>query len=247
VNNKFVFVIPYFNCQEDITRTIYSMVSQSYDDWRAVLINDLSTDGTRDVVHKACNSLPNHLRNKFTLVDNEEKHGEVRNTLRTVQTIDDSDVVCRLDGGDWLTENDLLSILDSVYQDEKVEVAWTAHRWSYTTRNISGPMNLSNGQTVYQHPWVSSHLKTFRCGSLKKVPVRNFKDDEDNFIMIACDQAVFLPMMHIAHSEGKKLQFVPIVGYHYNIDLSNKNLFTNERSIRQKLSAEGIRKRGFLE
>ena len=92
MNNKFVFVIPYFNCQEDITRTIYSMVSQSYDDWRAVLINDLSTDGTRDVVHKACNSLPNHLRNKFTLVDNEEKHGEVRNTLRTVQTIDDSDV-----------------------------------------------------------------------------------------------------------------------------------------------------------
>ena len=107
-------------------------------------------------------------------------------------------------------------------------------------------MNLSPGQTVYQHPWVSSHLKTFRCKNLKKVPDSNFKDENGNYIMIACDQAVFLPMMHMAHEEKQKMQFIPISGYHYNIDLSNKNLFTSERSIRQKMSAESIRSRGFL-
>ena len=151
-----------------------------------------------------------------------------------------------MDGGDWLTENDLLYILNGVYQDSQVAVAWTGHRWSYTTQNISGPLNLKPGQTVHQHPWVSSHLKTFRCSELKRVPDVNFRDADGNYIMIACDQAVFLPMMHMAHEEGKKLQFVPIVGYHYNIDLSNKNLFTNDRSVRQKISAETIRARGFL-
>jgi glycosyltransferase involved in cell wall biosynthesis len=247
MTNEFVFVVPYFNCVEDIEKTIFSMLSQSYKEWRAILINDMSTDETPEVVKSLCSSLPEKFRSKFTLVDNEEKHGEVRNTLRAVSSIDDNAVVCRLDGGDWLTENDLLVVLDSVYQDKDVAVAWTAHRWSYTSQNISGPMNLKQDQTVYQHPWVSSHLKTFRCGNLKRVPEANFKDSEGNFIMIACDQAVFLPMMHMAHRDGKKLSFVPILGYHYNIDLSNKNLFTNERSVRQKMSAESIRLRGFIE
>jgi glycosyltransferase involved in cell wall biosynthesis len=245
--NQFVFVIPYFNCKEDIEKTIYSMVSQSYDSWRAIMINDLSTDGTDEVVKSTCQSLPKKIRDKFTLVDNKEKHGEVRNTLESVKRIDDNDVVCRLDGGDWLTENDLLFILNSVYRDPEVAVAWTAHRWSYTTQNISGPLRLEKNQTVYQHPWVSSHLKTFRCGQLKKVNIDNFKDDNGDYIMIACDQAVFLPMMHLSHLEGKKLQFVPVSGYHYNIDLSNKKLFTSERSVRQKMSAETIRARGFIE
>ena len=246
MNNKFVFVIPYFNCSEDIEKTIFSMVSQSYDNWRAVLINDLSTDGSEITVKEVCQNLPKKFREKFSLVDNKEKHGEVRNTLASIKTIDDRDIVCRLDGGDWLTENDLLYVLNQVYQDESVAVAWTAHRWSYTTQNISGPISLSQGQTVYDHPWSSSHLKTFRCGQLKKVPDANFRDDSGSYIMIACDQAIFLPMMHLSVLEGKKLQFVPIVGYHYNIDLSNKNLFTSDRSIKQKVSAETIRTRGFI-
>lgn len=246
MSNKFVFVIPYFNCEEDIEKTIYSMVSQSYDSWQAILINDMSTDASRSIVKETVSALPVKLRNKFLLWDNEEKHGEVRNTLKAIDVIEDDNIVCRLDGGDWLTENDLLQILNSVYQEPRTSVAWTAHRWSYTTQNISGPMKLSGNQTVYQHPWVSSHLKTFRCETLKKVPDINFRDANGDYIMIACDQAVFLPMMHMAHQEGKNLQFVPIVGYHYNIDLSNKNLFTNERSLRQKMSAEMIRERGFL-
>lgn len=245
-DNQFVFVIPYFNCHEEIEKTIYSMVSQSYSNWRAILINDLGTDATRSHAVDTIQSLPAKIRDKFIHIDNEEKHGEVRNTLKSIEGIDDNDVVCRLDGGDWLTENDLLYVLNGVYQDQSVDVAWTAHRWAYTSQNISGPLQLQPGQTVYQHPWVSSHLKTFKCGALKKVPDANFRDQNGDYIMIACDQAVFLPMMHIAAESGKKLQFVPIVGYHYSIDLDNKHLFTNERSLRQKMSAETIRARGFI-
>jgi hypothetical protein len=54
-------------------------------------------------------------------------------------------------------------------------------------------------------------------------------------------------MMHMAHLNGMKLSFLPVVGYHYNIDLGNKNLFTSNRAINQKMSAEMIRERGFLE
>jgi hypothetical protein len=65
--------------------------------------------------------------------------------------------------------------------------------------------------------------------------------------MIACDQAIFLPMMHLSHLEGKKMNFLPIVGYHYNIDVENENLFTSDRAFNQKMSAEMIRARGYLD
>jgi len=245
VKNRFVFVIPYYNAEEDIAKTLHSMIAQSYDEWRAIVINDMSTDNGSQLVKKVVEG--SIYRDKFTLIDRDEKHGEVRNTLVSLDSIEDDEIVCRLDGGDWLIENDLLWMLNETYKDPLQSVAWTAHRWSYTPRNISGALKLLPGQTVYQHPWVSSHLKTFRAERLRKVPKANFFTDDGQYIMIACDQAIFLPMMHLSHMEGKKLNFIPIIGYHYNIDLGNKNLFTSNRAINQKMSAEMIRERGYLE
>jgi glycosyltransferase involved in cell wall biosynthesis len=245
MNNRFVFVVPYFNAIDDISKTIHSIMAQSYDNWRAILINDVSTDGGPEFVKNIVESSIH--KNKFTLIDRTEKHGEVKNTLKSIENIDDEEVVCRLDGGDWLLENDLLWILNENYKDTSLAVSWTAHRWSYTNKNISGALNLKPGQTVYQHPWVSSHLKTFKTKQLRKVPKANFFTDNGEYIMIACDQAIFLPMMHLSHLEGKNLKFLPIVAYHYNIDLEDKNLFTSQRSINQKMSAETIRARGYIE
>lgn len=243
--NRFVFVVPYYNEINDIEKTLFSMLSQSYGNWRAILINDLSTDGSDRVVRNTVNSLST--KGKFTLVDTHEKHGEVRNTLIALERIDDDEIVCRLDGGDWLVENDLLWLLNEAYKDKDLAVAWTSHRWGYTNQNISGPMTLQKDQTVYQHPWVSSHLKTFKAERLRVVPKKNFFTDDGEWIMIACDQAIFLPMMHKSLLDSKRLLYVPIVGYHYNINLADKQLFTSTRALNQKVSAETIRKRGFVE
>ena len=65
--------------------------------------------------------------------------------------------------------------------------------------------------------------------------------------MIACDQAVFLPMMQKALDEGRNLAFIPVVMYHYDIDLSNPSLFSSQRSLDQKASGEWIRERGYVQ
>ena len=177
----------------------------------------------------------------------EEKYGEVRNTIVEVKFLADREVVVRLDGGDWLTDNDTLYFLNLIYKEYKPAVCWTAHRWSYSDACISNRLELKDNETIYEHPWVSSHLKTFRASALKKVNPKNFYDDEGSWIMIACDQAVFLPMMHLAIKEGLPLVFLPLVCYHYNIDLEKPDLFTEDRSILQKQSAEWIRARGYVE
>ena len=242
---QFVFLTPAYNCKDKIKQTMMSIFSQSYDNWRAVFVDDMSTDGTGDYIIDIAKQFGYEKR--VSLVTRKEKYGEVRNTIEELKYIAPQEVVVRLDGGDWLTENDTLHFLNEIYREHKPAVCWTAQRWSYTNYGISKQMALQPNQSVYEHPWVSSHLKTFRAAALKKVNPKNFYDDDGNWIMIACDQAVFLPMMHLAVKEKLPLVFLPIVCYHYNIDLQKPDLFTEDRSVRQKMSAEWIRERGYVE
>lgn len=244
-DTQFVFLIPAYNCEKEISQTLMSIFSQSYDDWRVILIDDVSTDDTTKVAKELVEALG--YRKRVMFVKREEKYGEVRNTVEEIKWIADREVVVRLDGGDWLTDNDTLWYLNQIYKEHKPAVCWTAQRWAYTSYGISAQMKLQPNQSVYEHPWVSSHLKTFRAEALKKVNPRNFYDDEGNWIMIACDQAIFLPMMHLAVKENLPLVFLPLVCYHYNIDLEKPDLFTEDRSVNQKQSAEWIRARGYVE
>jgi glycosyltransferase involved in cell wall biosynthesis len=241
---KFVFLIPAYNCQDEIKQTLFSIFAQSYKNWRVLLIDDVSSDDTLKVAIDLVESLG--LREKFNFIRREEKYGEVRNTVEEIKWIEDDEVVVRLDAGDWLVENDCLYMLNRIYKEHDPAVCWTGQRWSFTAYGISREISLEPGQTIYEHPWVTSHLKTFRASALKKVNPKNFYDDDGNWIMIACDQAVFLPMIHLAIEENLPLVFFPHVCYHYNINIKKPNLFKEDRSIIQKQSAEWIRARGYV-
>ena len=41
-------------------------------------------------------------------------------------------------------------------------------------------------------------MKTFRRSAFYDIPDSNFRDDEGEYIMIACDQAIFLPLLYFS-------------------------------------------------
>lgn len=241
--SKIVVVTPAFNCAETINQTILSVAAQSYSDWEMIIIDDVSTDHTADI----CRDIAARygIADKVSVITRTEKFGETRNTYDVCQGISDDKIVVRLDGGDWLVDNDCFHILNDVYEKTDAAVVWTAHRWAYTGQNISGP--LDNRISPYKQPWRSSHLKTFRRSSFNGINKENFFDDEGDWIMIACDQAVFLPMLEKAWRESRPLVFLNMCMYHYSINLEDPKLFTTLRSKKQKMSAEWIRARGFIE
>ena len=240
---NFKVITPAYNCEKEIEQTILSVVGQSYKNWSMVILDDLSTDST----YETCKSIAKKygVENKITVIRRKEKHGEVRNTLVELEKLKDEDVVVRLDAGDWITDLGCFHILDKAYQQHDPAVVWTGHRWSFSDTNISGPIDPN--VSMYRQPWRTSHLKTFRVKDFTGINQKNFTDDEGNYIMIACDQAIFLPMLERARRRGRPLVFIPRVMYHYNIEIDRKDLFYNERSYAQKHSAEWIRERGYIE
>lgn len=229
-----------FNASETLPNMLYSIYGQSYDNWHIILIDDVSDP---DHVAHAKDWLDrfdtlNHGR--VTAIWNTEKRWEVANVLHGISLCKDDDVICRIDADDWLTELDGLAYLNALYEQTGADCLWTAHRWAFTDKNISGPM--AEGADPYKHPWVSSHLKTFRKRLLNGVPYENFTNMNGDLVRRAGDQSLYLPVLYNAKKRG----FVPRVMYHYTIDERGGAVYQTDDAKFQKAEADFIRRRGYV-
>jgi glycosyltransferase involved in cell wall biosynthesis len=248
--NKFVFVSPMYNASKYVGQMISSLVSQSYDNWKVIIIDDCSVTEEKSKSKKIISSFQELLSNlnndpkKIIVHWNDEdlnrgKQWEVSNVLFGISQCDDDDIICRIDADDWLTENDALSILNMIYNQSGADALWTAHRWGFSDKNISGPM--SNDVDPYKHPWVSSHLKTFRKRLLNDVKDENYRGEDGNYISRAGDQAIYLPALYNAKIKG----FIPRVMYNYTIDDVPETYQTPD-AIFQRDEAVFLRERGYV-
>lgn len=247
-DNRFVFVAPMWNASATLGQCLASLVGQSYKDWRIILIDDVSD---KEEVIKQAEIIRSWRRmcqpgmtddsndSQIMALWNDTKKWEVANVLEGISLCRDEDIVCRLDADDWLTDLDALMYLNAVYKQTGAEALWTAHRWAYTDKNISGPM--SPDADPYQHPWVSSHLKTFRKRLINGIKDDNFRGEDGEYVRRAGDQAIYLPILHQTQKRG----FVPRVFYHYSIRDVPETYQTPDARF-QRDEALFLRKRGYV-
>lgn len=237
--NRFVFIAPMYNASETLGRMLHSLYGQSYDNWRLILIDDLS-----DVEEeRACHEILHTFRQLDSLrvreVWNQEKKWEVANVLHGISLCEPDDIVCRIDADDWLTDLDALAIIDHAYRQHGLDCLWTAHRWGLSDKNISGPM--PPDADPYSHPWVSSHLKTFRRRLLDGVNDENFRGEDGQYIRRAGDQAIYLPVLHNSRARA----YLPRVMYHYTINDVPETYQTPDARF-QRDEALFLRARGYV-
>jgi glycosyltransferase involved in cell wall biosynthesis len=249
--NRFVFVACYYNMSKTLPCMLHSIFGQSYTNWKLIITNDVSDEKEtlQENAHRALAVLnPKSIVEKFLplchsdqieVITNTQKKWETENVLNMISMCDDDDIICRIDCDDRLIDLDALAILNSVYETENCDAAWTMHRWGYSDRNISGPLQGSNPYTV---PWTTSHLKTFRKSLLNGVPYENFLNMNCELVRRCGDQAVYLPVLQLA----KKKLFVPRVMYGYHIDEQGGAVYQTDDAKFQKQEADFIRSRGFI-
>jgi len=228
-----------FNAEKTLPQMLYSLYGQSYDNWRLILIDDVS-ESAQVASAKDWLERFEHLKSgKVTAIWNSEKKWEVANVLTGINMCDDNDIIVRIDADDWLTDLDALVYLNALYQQTGVDVLWTAHRWAFTDKNISGA--LPPDADPYRHPWVSSHLKTFRKHLLNGVNDENYRGEDGNYIRRAGDQAIMLPALRNATRWG----FLPRCMYHYTIK-DEPATYQTQDAFFQRDEALFLRARGYV-
>jgi len=116
MNNHFKIIIPFYNVEKWIGLTIKSVKAQKYTNFQCIIVNDISTDNSEEVVNNVIKG-----DSRFVLINNEEKAYALKNIYDAIEYSNPSseDIIITLDGDDWFASADVLSYLSDFYDREK--------------------------------------------------------------------------------------------------------------------------------
>jgi glycosyltransferase involved in cell wall biosynthesis len=104
------------NNKRSIRHTYDSIARQNYSNYRVVHIDDKSSDGTTSNVLQYLESKPD-LSEQVTLVTQPYRRNALYNRNYGVMTYcRDGDIVVDVDADDWLIGNQVLQLVNSIYQ-----------------------------------------------------------------------------------------------------------------------------------
>ncbi len=207
-DKPFVVVVPSYNNSEWYEFNLDSIRTQNYPYYHVLYIDDCSIDGTADLVDAY--SHEHNWQEQITIIRNNTRHGMLYNLYTAVHCCPDNAIIVVLDGDDWFAHNDVLSYLNSVYQDNTV---WMTY--GQFIEYPSGkhgfcnaiPEHIINANAYRLYDWVSSHLKTFYAGLFTQIPKEYFMRN-GSFLRSAGDCATMFALLELAGNHSRCIQDV---------------------------------------
>jgi len=243
--NHYKIIIPFYNVEKWIKTTISSVKYQTYNNFECILINDMSTDRTKEFVLK-------HIDNdsRFKLIDNKEKKYALQNYCLGIEASNPSpeDIIVNIDGDDWLYDNNVLQVLNNYYDNGSCLMTYGSYN-EFPTNNIGRyskqiPKHIVDNNLYRNYEWSSSHLRTYKYSLWNKINKKDFLDLNNKFYKITCDLAIMFPMLEMA---GHKAKYVKEILYTYNvINPLNDHKLNNIEQTRIEKEIRGKQKYGLL-
>ena len=124
MNNHFKIIIPFFNVEQWARKCLISVKLQNYENYQCVLVDDMSTDNSVNVIKEVIGN-----DKRFTLIENTQKKYALRNIYEAIQHSkpEKDDIIVTLDGDDWLFNRGVLKKLNQVYEDSKCWITYGSY------------------------------------------------------------------------------------------------------------------------
>lgn len=222
----FKIIVPMYNCAKWAIGCLDSVFNQTYQNWQLVVCVDPSTDNTFFAVDRY---LQKHMDKNWLLIKNVKRKYVPKNHVDSiiVSKPNNDDVIICLDGDDRLYDNDVLSYLASVYQDENVWVTWGSFLQTNNGKRGGASQPIPEPEKDEHRGerwWRYSHLKTFRYFLFKGIKDEDLRSKATgNYYTAAGDMALMFPMVEMAGlGHGR---FLDKILYLYN----NSTPFNDEK------------------
>ena len=235
----FKIIIPLYNVEKWIKKCIRSVKLQEYKNFQCILIDDISTDNTKNIIE---NEIKND--NRFHLITNTEKSYALKNIFNAINysNPNDNDIILTIDGDDWLASKSVLDVLIKYYEQDDCLMTYGSYI-EYPNGNVGKfskqiPNHIIDNNLYRNYEWSSSHLRTCKYLLWNKIDKKDFLDSNGQFYKITCDLAIMFPMLEMA---GHRAKYVKEILYIYNVEnvlndhkLNNAEQIKIERKIRGK-------------
>lgn len=239
---SFVVIIPSYNNKDWYQRNLDSVFMQKYNNFRVIYVDDCSNDGTGNLVENYIKEKGRE--NKVTLIKNKERFGcPLANFYYTIHTCKPDDIIINLDGDDFLENENVISYLNTVYQDPNVWFTYGQFKWYPTELDwkcSQVPDHIINNNTFRDVGCAVSHLRSFYAALFQKIN-KNDLFYEGKFYPMAGDTAMIYPLLEMA---GKHSKFLSEVLYVYN-NANPLNEHKLNRELQTKCSTHVVNKKKY--
>ena len=240
VEDEIVIVVPFRNCIDFIDACYESLSNQNYSNYRIVLIDDCSIDGTSLYIEKFQNERTTILRNQSQLYAVESLVSALTNL-----ELQKNPIIIIVDGDDILLHNFVLQTVNWYYSFYRCKLTYGSFMTIFNGHLYTSSYAKEDFDDIRNANWHASHLKTFHYdlfAQLREAPnfENNFKDEDGHFLKAPYDMALMFPLLELAGYKYSKHIEYPLYGYriHDNNDhvVIRNEQQEGERILREKKS-----------
>ena len=217
-------IIPSYNNINYYVKNLSSLMNQNYKNWRSVYIDDVSPDGTYDVVKKFITD--NKLWNKITLMRQKQHNAQCCGRYMGYIMADDDEIICNLDGDDFMYDRDdnhkhnaLMYVNKSykkgMYSSYGCFYKSSGPQW-LETKILYSPEVVANKQ-YRTTKFLCKHMRTGYAGLYKNINIDDLMGIDGKFLHMCTDVAIQYAVCEMA---GDKHENVLAPTYIYNQDNS---------------------------
>ncbi len=212
---SFVIIIPAYNNTESCEKNLFSVLTQQYENFRVIYIDDHSEDDSYTKAERLISILDS--QHRVTLVRNSYKKGTLASLSEAIDSCKNSEIVLIVEGSDFLSHEHVLTKLSRIYASPFVWMTYGNFLDYPSYRQIPVkckpfPKSVVFNNSFRSHEEISTHLKTFYASLFKEIR----KEDlfyNGRFFSQAWELAVMFPLLEMS---GKHAHFVNDVLYLHN-------------------------------
>ena len=195
MKNKIKIIVPFYNPGIFLDRCINSLLTQDYDNYEILFVDDCSTDGSFSKIPavkykgdengellKDENGEP-IVEYKHPLLDKTKcknilawRSGERMTALPNLHNgimrfaTDPDDIVVIVDGDDWLFNKKVLTYINDYYnQHPECWMMYGSSKWTDGRQCCARPYTEEDFKDIRKAPFKISHIRTFRAGLYHKI------------------------------------------------------------------------------
>lgn len=205
-----VILTTLYNSENYIERCLYSIMSQTFKDFKCYITDDLSTDNSVNIVKKIIES-----DSRFILIQNNEKlyqPGNYDQVIRYNENISNDEICVEVDGDDWLPNSKTLERIYEVYKNPDVWVANGSFKYSTGANGFS--QKQTNFDSLRKSRFTASHIRTWRAFLWRNILKEDLIDEDGTYWKISGDLSFMYPMLEMSGEEH--YVFMKDINYIYN-------------------------------
>jgi glycosyltransferase involved in cell wall biosynthesis len=202
MDNRFIILVGSYNNEKWVKQNIESVTGQDYKNWKLIYYNAASTDKTYEIAKQLADR-----DDRIVLFSDKSRHLKTYFFRESVNItpIHNTDIVCILDGDDFLSSPEVLSYLNEVYKQTSCwmtyggMICWEGGDKTREAfpQNSLPPAEVFHNKLYRKDMWRYSHMRTCRGFLWKRLKEEDFISKTDGQYMTLDDLCTVYPMLEM--------------------------------------------------